>query len=113
SPRVVVPKGVIVAGQLDKARVGQMLGEPTPVADVDEAVVHAMKDQRGYVDAGNHVAYVDFEKHLDERPEHSGAGAAAPQPSKKRPALGIVRLAGRGDLDDRALAPVWPDELDA
>ena len=110
---VLVPQDVVVAGQLDEPRVRQVLGEPAPVADVDEAVAAAMEDERRDVDARHHVAHVDVEEHLDQRRKHPGARAGALHAGPERPALGVVGLAGRADLDHRALAPVRPDQLGA
>ena len=76
---------MVLARQLDEPRVRQVLGEPAPVADVDEPVAAAVKDERRNMDARDHVAYVDVEEHL-ERATASIPGLALERSSRPKKA---------------------------
>ena len=61
------PRDVVDAGDLDQAGGRNVLGEEARVTDADLGIVTAMHDERGHVDAREHVADVDLRVHLDQR----------------------------------------------
>ena len=97
---------VIVAGELDVARVGDEARDVAPFLRQQGAIAAAVQDQRGHADRRQDAAHVDFRVHLRQRDRGRRAGAHA---QERRPPLakrGIVGHARRPLLHADRAAPV-------
>jgi hypothetical protein len=72
---IVHDPGVIVAGQLDQLRAGDVFGDVSPMLDGDRAILGSVDHERGNVDRGQDVAQVRLP--IDLVPQHRVAGPAA------------------------------------